>query len=433
MGMTRIDPQSSWQWTTEQLQAWQLERLNAQLEHILPTNSFYQRKFGQNRLQIRSLDDLNQLPVTTKQELVDAQQAHGLSDHHTYASEQYVRVHRTSGTRGAPLMVMDTADWQWWADTWQHVLAAAGVTPRDRVFLAFSFGPFIGFWSAYEACAQRGARIIPGGGLSSVARLEFMRQTRPSVVACTPSYALQLAEVAQNSGVDLHQLGLRCLIVAGEPGGSLPSVRAQLAGQWGAGVIDHCGATEIGPWGFGPWEGGGVHVIETSFIAELLTPEIPVSDPSVRELVLTSLGRWGAPVFRYRTGDLVRATRPAAGDCCFMWLAGGILGRADDMVVVRGVNVFPSSIDAVVREFPQVNEYRVLVRRRGQLDDLALQVEVPEAQVKELAAALAHRLDVSLGLRVEVECLTMGSLPRTEGKAKRWIDQRTTPAPCDRR
>lgn len=418
------EPRTCWRWDEQQLRDWQLAQLNEQLAAILPTNKFYQRKFGAGQLQLQSLEDLAALPLTCKQELVEAQARHGVSDHHTYAADRYCRIHRTSGTSGSPLLVMDTSrDWQWWADTWQHVLSSAEIGSCDRVFMAFSFGPFIGFWSAYEACVERGACLIPGGGLSTIARLEFMRQTAPSVVACTPSYALQMAEVAASSGFPLKELPVRRLIVAGEPGGSIASVRGRIEELWSAEVVDHCGATEIGPWGFGWPSGGGIHVIETSFIAELLpagNPSGQSSQSDLRELVLTSLGRWGAPVFRYRTGDLVRAERPSSGACRFLWLRDGIIGRADDMLVVRGVNIFPSSIEAVVRRFPQIAEYRVTVRRRGQLDELALEVE----SSPEIAAALSRQLDVAVGLRIEAQAVASGTLPRFEGKSKRWIDLR---------
>lgn len=413
---------ASWCWEPERLQQWQIICLNEQLEAVLPTNAFYRRKFGSASLRLKNLEELAQLPLTSKQELVDSQLAHGLSDHHTFPSEKYSRVHRTSGTTGSPLLVMDTpGDWQWWSDTWQHVLSAAEVTASDRVFMAFSFGPFIGFWSAYEACVQRGARLIPGGGLSTIARLEFMRQTRPTVVACTPSYALQVAEVAATCGFPLQELPVRRVLVAGESGGSIPSVRSRIEELWNAQVVDHCGATEVGPWGFGWPTGGGVHVIETSFIAELLTPSSGLAGSDLRELVLTSLGRWGAPVFRYRTGDLVRAVRPADGVCRFLWLQEGIIGRADDMVVVRGVNVFPSSIEAVVRGFPAVAEYRVTIRRRGQLDDLTLDLETDA----DTAAAVVRGLDIAIGLRIEAQVVAAGSLPRSEGKSRRWLDLRS--------
>ena len=419
-------PSDAWQWTSLQRRDWQLARLNELLSEVLPHNRFYQQKLGTEKLQLNSLEQLADLPTTTKAELVASQVLHGLSQHHTYAADAYKRVHRTSGTHGSPLLILDTAaDWQWWADAWLHVLCAAEVTEHDRVFMAFSFGPFIGFWSAYEACVQRGAQLIPGGGLSSLARLEFMRQTQPTVVACTPSYALQLANVARQQGFPLAELPVRCLLVAGEPGGSIPAVRQRIEQAWQAQVIDHCGATEIGPWGFGLADGRGVHVIETNFIAELLpVPSLPGS--TLRELVLTSLGRFGSPVIRYRTGDLVDAEQPDSGPCRFLHLKGGIIGRADDMVIVRGVNVFPSSIAAVVERFPQVAEYRVVVQRRGELDDLKLEIESDA----ETAHQVAQQLDIAIGLRVDTLVVQPGSLPRSEGKARRWVDLRFSEDGC---
>lgn len=420
------DLPSSWQWSDGQRQTWQLAQLNTMLAEILPANQFYRDKFGSERLQLNSLEELSQLPLTSKSDLVASQSQHGLSQHHTFAREKYKRVHRTSGTHGAPLIILDSAeDWQWWSDAWQHVLTAGGVTAADRVFMAFSFGPFIGFWSAYEACVQRGAQLIPGGGLSTLARLDFMRQTQPTVIACTPSYALQLADVARQHNMPLDELPVKCLLVAGEPGGSIPACRQRIEQSWQAQVIDHCGATEIGPWGFGLPDGQGVHVIESNFIAELLPVAGLIGSP-LQELVLTSLGRHGAPVIRYRTGDLVDASYPTSGICRFLHLRGGIIGRADDMVIVRGVNIFPSSIAAVVERFPAISEYRVLVERRGQLDDLKLEVEADETT----AGQVAQQLDIAIGLRVDTRAVPMGTLPRSDGKARRWIDMRATKDGC---
>jgi phenylacetate-CoA ligase len=425
-------PRDAWLWDRSVIVAWQLARLNQQFAEILPANRFYRQKFRAESLHLSSLQDLQQLPMTTKDELVRSVDEFGLSQHQTYELSRYTRMHRTSGTTGTPLLICDTAeDWQgWWSVTWQHVLEAADVTQADRVFLAFSFGPFIGFWSAHQACQDRGVMVIPGGGLSSIARLEFIRQSQATVVLCTPSYALHLAEVAQRESLPLSELQVDRIIVAGEAGGSLPAVRSRIESAWQAKVVDHCGATEVGPWGFGWPDRPGIHVIETSFIAELLpigaTQAILPSQASPEqlgessELVLTSLGRLSAPVFRYRTGDIVQASFTERGDCNFLWLAGGITGRADDMVTIRGVNLFPSSIEAIVREFASIQEYRVIASRNGELDEIRLEVEAPEGDLTNIR----KRLDLALGLRIAVSSVPPNSLPRSEGKAKRWIDQR---------
>lgn len=424
-----LGPSDCWQWNEEQIRDWQLEQLNGQLAAILPSNKFYQQKFGSDSLQLSSLDDLSNLPTTSKQELVaSASEANdGISSHHSYPSQEYSRLHRTSGTTGKPLPILDTElDWRCWSSTWQHVLEAAEIGAEDRVFLAFSFGPFIGFWSAHQACVDRGAMVIPGGGLSTLARLEFMRSSGATILCCTPSYALHMAEVAERENFDIAGLPVKRLIVAGESGGSVPQVRSRMESLWQAKVVDHSGATEIGPWGFGWPNRPGLHVIETSFIAELLPVEtdhaihVDSGSDAFRELVITSLCRYGAPVIRYRTGDVVIAERPTSGHCRFLWMPQGVVGRSDNMVTVRGVNVFPSSIDAVVREFDGIAEYQVQVTRSAALDQLAISIEADEATQAELE----KRLQMRLGLRIPVSLATPDSLPRSELKSRRWQDLR---------
>ncbi|HBE70335.1 MAG TPA: CoF synthetase [Planctomycetaceae bacterium] len=411
-----------WSYDRPRLHEWQLKWLNLQLQEILPGNAFYREKLGTDSLQLDSLADLSAVPITTKVELVESAEASpdGLSRHHTYPATDYSRMHRTSGTTGRPLMLLDSAqDWSWWSGTWQHVLRAAEVTAADRVFLAFSFGPFVGFWSAHQACVDLGATVIPGGGLTSLARLEFLKSSSASVVCCTPSYALHLAEVAASEGISLTELGIRRIIVAGEAGGSVPAVRQRIEAAWGAKVVDHSGATEIGPWGFGWPDRIGLHVTETSFIAELLPIE-GSEDDTLKQLVLTSIGRFGAPVIRYATGDAVRANLPSDGPCQFLWLPDGVVGRVDNMVTIRGVNVFPSSIDAIVRQVPEVDEYRVRVFRREHLDELEIYAEADDLICGKVQKLLA----VQLGLRINVAHSPAGSLPRSEGKARRWHDER---------
>ena len=348
--------------SADELAIWQLERWRALIAKILPENAFYARKFAGSPLPLDSLQRLADLSTTTKDELID-QSPDGLcgagsrAANHTWPVERDRRFHQTSGTRGRPLVVMDTADdWQWWVQSWQYVLDAAEITPADRAFLAFSFGPFIGFWSAHDALAARGTMVIPGGGLKSAARLALLAASRATVLLATPSYALRLAEVARDEKFDLSSLAVRRIIVAGEPGGSLPAVRDALRQAFSADIIDHAGATEVGPWGFGDIAGTGLYVNEAEFIAERLRPgtDVAAADGELAELVLTNLGRFGAPVIRYRTGDLVRAERPTAGPCRFLFLRGGILGRIDEMLVIRGVNIFPTAVEQIVREFPEV-------------------------------------------------------------------------------
>ena len=407
----------------ESIAAMQLEKLNRLLETILPHNSYYASKLSGIELPFTSLDALEQLPFTFKDELVGSSSDSDFAANLTYPIEHYARFHRTSGTRGHPLVVLDTAsDWRWWIDTWQFVLDAAELGPEDRVLMGFSFGPFIGFWSAFEAAVERGCLVIPGGGLGSLARLDLIRNSRTTGLFCTPTYALHLAEVAADNKIDLAALEVRRIVVAGEPGGSIPAVRTRIETAWNAKVIDHSGASEIGPWGYADREQLGLHVIESEFIAELISLESgkAAGEGELSELVVTTLGRSGSPVIRYRTGDLVRPTWNASSENNFVLLDGGVLGRADDMMIIRGVNIFPSSIDQILHSFPEVIEYRITAHKDGEMDSLSIEVEdrldAPERIAKEL--------QLRLGLRIEVALVAIGTLPRFEGKGKRFVDQR---------
>jgi len=415
-----------------ELRALQLERLKRLLATILPDNQFYARKLAEFRTPPESLDELAQWPFTTKGELIAKSLANDdrtepvsarLAANRTFPLDRYVRCHRTSGTRGEPLVVLDTADdWQWWIEGWQFVLDAARIDRRDRVVLAFSFGPFIGFWSAFDAVLARGAMTIPTGGMNTLARLQLIQSLRATAVLCTPSYALHLASSAEQEGIDLRACGVRAIVVAGEPGGSIPAVRERIQSAWNAQVIDHAGATEAGPWGYGDASGEGLYVNESQFLAEWIDPAtgLAAGDGQVAELVLTSLGRAGAPMIRYRTGDLAKPDRSSSRENQFAFLLGGILGRADDMLTVRGVNIFPSSLEDILWSEPGVREYRATVRKSGALDSLSVDVEGAETDV----ARLATRLQLRLGLRVEVQQVPAGTLPRFEGKGRRVIDER---------
>ncbi|MCA9122535.1 MAG: phenylacetate--CoA ligase family protein [Planctomycetaceae bacterium] len=401
----------------------QLDKLNALLATILPRNTFYASKLSGVTPPLDSLADLDHLPFTFKDELIGNGSDGDFANNLTYPIEQYSRFHRTSGTRGHALVVLDTDDdWRWWVDTWQFVLDAAELTPRDRVFMAFSFGPFIGFWSAFDAAVARGCLVIPGGGLSTMARLDTIRSNAVTTICCTPTYALHMVEVAAEHDIKLASFDVQRIIVAGEPGGSLPAVRGRIEAAWNAKVIDHGGATEIGPWGYANPQQQGLHVVESEFIAEFLSVDSGkhAGEGELAELVLTTLGRTGSPVIRYRTGDLVRPTWNASSSNRFVFLDGGILGRSDDMMIIRGVNIFPSSIEQILHSFPEVIEYRITATKDGEMDALGVEVE---DRLNE-PGRIAEELQLRLGLRVDVASVQIGSLPRFEGKGKRFIDRR---------
>lgn len=411
--------------TRDSLEGLQLKRLNTLLQQV-QKRPFYKNWFNDDVMQLGHLEELLSLPLLEKSDLLSTEScAPGLQ--FDLPRKTYTRLHQTSGTKGFPMAVLDTPeDWEWWLKCWDHVLDAAEITESDVAMMAFSFGPFIGFWTANDALVKRGALVVPGGGLSSQKRLQMIADHRCTILCCTPTYALHLVSVANQMGLNLSESTITRIIVAGEPGGSIPSVRSRIEQGWGAKVIDHCGASEVGAWGFGDSKGEGIHVIETEFIAEVLQVDDssprgrPVPEGHLGELVLTSLGRFGGPVIRYRTGDRVRAFRDHQKSCPFIWFDGGVVGRADDMLVIRGVNVFPSSVESIVRDCLAYAEFRMIATKKDEMDQLEIEVEADKEGVDKLALALRDRLT----LRVDVRPVPIGSLPRFEAKSRRLDDQR---------
>ena len=412
-----------------------LAKLRALLREVVATNPFYARKLASIGCSAEpaSLADFTaRFPFTTKAEVVADQTAHPpYGTNLTYPLARYTRCHQTSGTTGTAMRWLDTPEtWSAMTDDWCEVFRSAGVGPGDRAFFAFSFGPFLGFWLAFEAAQRVGCLSFAGGGMSSILRLRVLLQNECTLLCCTPTYALHLAEVAQAEGLDLTRSHIRTIVVAGEPGGSVPATRARLSAAWnGARIIDHHGMTETGPVTHEvPGQPGTLAVFAGSFFAEVIDPTTtaPLADGEKGELVLTTLNRIGSPLIRYRTGDLVQSTRvsvakpgadgPAAS--LLTWhFAGGILGRVDDMVIVRGVNIYPTAVEQIVRSVPEIGEYRATYDTRSALPELILDVEATPAA----AAELERRLQASLSLRIPVTPVAPGSLPRFELKAKRWL------------
>jgi phenylacetate-CoA ligase len=410
----------------EALRKHQWARLTALMETVLPANRFIAeqcKRVGLRRPQdLEGWDDFRRLPFTRKSELVEDQAANPpFGTNLSYPLERYVRVHQTSGTTGTPLRWLDTQEsWDWWARCWGFVLRAAGLGPGDRVFFPFSFGLFVGFWSGFEGVRALGALAIPGGGQDSAQRLAAIEALGATAVCCTPSYALHLAEVARERGVALARLGVRTTVHAGEPGAGIPAVRARIEECWGARAYDHAGMTEMGAYGFECAAQAGPHVNEAEFIAEVIDPATgrPADEG---ELILSNLGRLGSPLLRYRTGDRVRvAKEPCECGRTFLRLDGGILGRVDDMLIVRGVNVFPSALEGIVRRFSAVDEFLIEVYRRGELDEVRLLLEVG-ANAAAVVSAVQEAVRVDLGIRVEAVPVPEQSLPRYELKARRLV------------
>lgn len=378
--------------------------------------------FYAQRLSGRVPGSIADVPFITKADLVGDQQRHPpYGSNLTRPTIHYTRLHQSSGTTtGQPLRWLDTPEsWNWLLDRWDIIYEHIGIKPDDRLLFAFSFGPFLGFWTAFESAVRRGLAVFPAGGMSSAARLRFLFDHQITVVLCTPTYALHLAEIAAKESIKLASSGVRSLIVAGEPGGMILATRLQLENAWGARVFDHYGSTEIGPVAVECHNDSQAMLVVDGYIAEVIDPisTRPVASGETGELVLTNVGRLGSPLARYRTGDVVRAELSPRG----LRLVGGILGRMDDMIHIRGNNVYPAAIEAVVRRFPEVHEFRVTVDSTSPLSELAIEVEsIANSNDNQIADRLAQAIRDELHFRPTVISVSEGTLPRFEMKAKRF-------------
>ncbi len=405
----------------------QRRKLTAMFEVVLASNPFFRKKYGKLS-PTDAVARFCELPFTTRAELQDDQTTYPpYGSNLSYPIDAYCRLHQTSGSRGSALRVLDrTVDWNWWRRCWGIIYRGAGVRREDRLVFPFSFGPFIGFWAAFESAVELGNLCLPAGGMTTAARLQYLMENSATVVCCTPTYALRMAEVAAERGIDLAGSAVRRLIVAGEPGGSIPSTRAAIEKAFGARVIDHAGMSEVGPHGFECEESpGGVHLIESEFVCEVIDPSsgAAVGDGAEGELVVTNLGRWGMPMIRYRTGDLVRLSheRCVCGRS-YARAGGGILGRVDDLVFIRGNNVYPAVIEDVVRGVGGVAEFQMRVGQRGAMSELTVELE-PSAGTDSnvLAEQVTSAIQDRLHFRPMVRCVERGTLPRSEMKSRRLV------------
>ena len=402
-----------------------LERLNALLERTRATNQFQRQRLPE--LPLASLEALKRVPLVSKEMLVADQAARPpYGTNLSFGPEQFTQLHRTSGTRGPGLMILNTTeDWGWWRRCMAVVLRAAGIGPGDRVALAYSFGPYLLFWASYEGVDEVGAARVGLGGMDSLQRLHALREFEATAVLCTPTYAVHLAQVAAQHGQLDAFNSVQRIVCSGEPGASIPAVRARIEAGWEARCFDHAGLSEVGAATYPCAEAGGLHILEEEFIAEIVDPTSaqPVRDGAVGELVLTALGRFGSPAIRYRTGDVVDChEEPCPAGHSGRWLPRGVLARSDDMVVIRGMNVFPSAIEQTMREVAEIGEFRITFYTEATaMDEVKVEVELERA---EDVRAIQTGLRRQLGLRVRIVPLKPGILPASTDKARRVVDLR---------
>src|SRR5574340_193231 len=424
----------------ERLQLTKLRRIAAWASENSPFHRSRWDAVGFHPQQLATLADLRHMPFMTREEwMASIAELPMFGDLPATPHEKAIRYHLTSGTSGrTPIRVLDgMKDWEWIAEMWCYGMWAFGVRPEDVVYIAFGYGQFIGFWGLHYASEKIGALVIPGGAQTTEARVKMIMEMGATTVASTPTYALRLWQQAAEMGIDLAKDSkVNKLILSGEPAGSIPAVKRQLEEAWGAKAGDTAGMTEVGTIMLFECDRqpGGTHIIEDHFIEEVVDPVTgdPVGYGQLGERVVTSFGRGFIPVLRYRTKDMVLKV-PASTCSCGRTgdiYDGGIRGRWDDMKLIRGTNVYPRAVEAIVREYDAIDEFQSYIWRNDIRDEIVIKVEVKpgrEAEWPALQQQLGHALaHAHENLRFEVERMELGTLPRFELKAKRLVDARPT-------
>ena len=418
----------------------QFAKLRRLVEWAHARSPFYRRSFaaaGFSPDDLRGWDDVRRIPYLTRDEWMASQEAHPpYGELPTAGPEAAIRMHTTSGTSGrTPLRALDSRkDWAWSAEMWCYGLWSMGVRPHDVGYLAFGYGTFIGFWGLHNGLEKIGALTLPGGAQTTAQRVKQIVDFGVTVVATTPTYAFRMAQEARDLGLDLPSSTVRTLVLSGEPAGSIAETKQLIEAAWGAKAYDTAGMTEISTiFMFEPAEQpGGCHIIEDHFIEEVIDPvtleELPYGERGER--VTTSFGRGIIPLIRYRTADAVVKVphTVAANGRTFDLYEGGVLGRVDDMKLVRGTNVYPGAVEAIVRGFP-IEEFQIRIERVDIRDEIFLLVEPSGDPADGEWSAMAELMTTELadaheGLRFIVQRADVGSLPRFELKAKRLQDLR---------
>jgi phenylacetate-CoA ligase len=424
----------------EELEALQVRKLKNLVEWADANVPWHAKRLRDARVtadSIGSLDDLQRIPFMTRDEWMQGQEENPpYGNVLAQPPERAIRYHMTSGTTGkTPIRVLDSMkDWEWISEMWCYGLWGFGVRPADIMFVAFGYATFIGFWGLHYAGEKMGCLVLPGGAAPTEARVGQIVDMGATVVASTPTYALRMAQEAKALGLDLAGSAVERLILSGEPAGSIPATKKLIEEQWGAKAGDTAGMTELGTIMVFECEQqpGGTHVIEDHYIEEVVDPETdrPVPYGEQGERVVTSFGRGFVPVMRYRTRDFVVRVPGTSCSCgrTFDIYEGGIRGRVDDMKLVRGTNVYPRAVEAIIREFPEIDEFQIhLFTEEDIRDEIEVLVEIPDASadaarvVRDLGKQLAEAHE---GLRFGVNRVELETLPRFELKAKRVQDDR---------
>jgi len=418
----------------EELENLQLKRLQKTVEMAFHNVPHYRRVFqaaGVDPSEIESFKDLEKLPFCRKQDLRDNYPY----DMFAVAMQEVVRIHSSSGTTGKPTVVGYTRkDLNTWSELMARSLMSAGVQRQDVIQNAYGYGLFTGGLGVHYGAEKIGASIIPISGGNTGRQIMIMKDYGSTVITCTPSYALYLAESIEENGIKLSDLKLKIGIFGAEPWSE--NMRKEIEQRLSLKAIDIYGLSEI----IGPGvavecqEQNGLHVMEDHFLMEIIDPEtVEVLPEGERgELVFTSLTKEALPIIRYRTGDITRILPGACACGRTLRRIGRIEGRSDDMLIIRGVNVFPSQVEHALLQMGEVEpHYQLVVERHGQMDMLEVQVEISETtlfdevrSLEDLANRIRHNIESVLAVSVKVKLVEPKTIPRSEGKAKRVIDRR---------
>ncbi len=418
----------------EELEKLQLDRLKKTVERVYYNVPFYRQKFQEVGLvpeDIHSLDDLKKLPFTTKQELRDNYPFGMIAA----PMSEIVRLHASSGTTGKPTVVAYTrSDINIWSEILARTLTCGGTTKNSVIQIAYGYGLFTGGLGIHYGAERVGASVIPISGGNTQRQLMLMEDFGTTVLACTPSYAIYLAEALEKSGRDRSKFKLKYGIFGAEPWSE--KMRSRIEKSLNISAIDIYGLSEV----IGPGvasecqEKKGLHIFEDHFIPEIIDPEtgetLPMGEKG--ELVFTTITKEGFPVIRYRTRDITYLTKEPCACGRTHIRMHRVMGRTDDMLVIRGVNVFPSQIESVLLDMGETNpHYLLIVDRNGSLDELEVQVEISEAMFNDkvkglegLEKKIQSKILSNLGISAKIRLVEPNSIPRSEGKAKRVIDRR---------
>jgi phenylacetate-CoA ligase len=440
--MTIARPYSQRYWTEvetlprERLAELQLAALRKQLDHVNAHSAFYRTQWTEIGFEpgdVRELADLRALPVVTKADYVADLAAHPPWGSAVAAGSDLLRrVHFSSGTTGQPTPVCwSDADLDRWADLYARVGYSQGVRETDLYQCLFSYAWFVGGLGATAGYQRLGALVVPGGSGDTQRQIDTMFRYGTTAVSGTPSFMLHLAETAAANGTPLTGASVRTIQVGGEPGAGIPATRKHIEQRWGAKCYDGYGSLEFQPIAWECQAQAGGHLVEDFAYAEVVDPDThePVPDGTPGALVLTHLDKQASPLVRWWTGDIVVRDSTAC-ECgrTHARLVGGVLGRADDMLVVRGVNLFPSAVEQIVRRAAgTTGEYLIVLDSdvtdpgTGYLNGIKLRVEVAPGAPADSGDALAAAIRAELTVRCVVEPVPEGTLPRSTHKSKRVV------------